>query len=325
VEVRRLGRSGLKVSALCMGTMQFGWTADEPTAHRILARAYDAGMFFIDTADVYSRWVDGNPGGVAEQIVGNWLMAGSVRREDVILATKVRGRVGEGPNDEGLSRHHILASAQASLRRLRTDYIDLYQLHHPDEDVPIEETLAALDDLVRRGDVRYIGFSNFPAWRAVEGLWVSDRRHLAAFTSSQPHYNLVHRREFEEEQEAVCRAYGIGVLPYSPLAGGFLTGKYARGAPPPEGTRGASSGRVRGYLDRPEMWRVLEEVEKIAQARDKSPSQVALAWLLARPVVTSPIIGPRTLDQLEDNLGAMGVALQPEEIEVLDNASAWPE
>jgi aryl-alcohol dehydrogenase-like predicted oxidoreductase len=303
--------------------MQFGWTADEPTAHRILDRAYAAGLYFIDTADVYSRWVEGNPGGVAEQIIGNWLTAGSARREDVILATKVRGRTGEGPNDEGLSRHHILASVQASLRRLRTDYIDLYQLHYPDDDVPIEETLAALDDLVRRGDVRYIGFSNFPAWRAVEAMGVSTQRHLAAFTSCQPHYNLVHRREFEEEQEAACRAYGIGVLPYSPLAGGFLTGKYVRGAPPPDGTRGASGGRVRDYLDRPEMWRVLEEVGKVAQARGISPSQVALAWLLARPLVTSPIVGPRTLEQLEDNLGAIEVALSPEETQMLDSVSAW--
>jgi len=323
VEYRRLGRSGLLVSELCLGTMQFGWTADEATAHRILDRALDAGLNFIDTADVYSRWVDGNPGGVAEQIVGRWLAAGSVRREDVILATKVRGRMGEAPNDEGLSRHHILASAQASLRRLQTDHIDLYQLHSPDEDVPIEETLSALDDLVRRGDVRTIGFSNFPAWRAVEGLWQSDRRHLAAFTSSQPHYNLVHRREFEEEQEAVCRKYGLGVLPYSPLAGGFLTGKYARGAPPAKGTRGATSDTVQAYLRRADAWRAMEELQRVGQARGKSPSQVALAWLLAKPIVTSPIIGPRNLDQLEDNLGAMDVALAPEEIEALNNASAW--
>ena len=325
MKYRRLGRSGLLVSELCLGTMQFGWTADEATAHRILDRAVNAGVNFIDTADVYSRWVDGNPGGVAEQIVGNWLAARSVRRDEVILATKVRGRMGEGPNDEGLSRHHILASAQASLRRLQTDHIDLYQLHYPDEEVPIEETLSALDDLVSRGDVRAIGFSNFPAWRAVEALWESDRRHLAAFTSSQPHYNLVHRREFEEEQEAVCRKYGLGVLPYSPLAGGFLTGKYARGEPPPEGTRAAAGGRVRQFLERPEMWRALEEVEKVGQSRGKSPSQVALAWLLAKPIVTSPIIGPRNLDQLEDNLGAMDVALTLEELEALNSASAWSE
>jgi aryl-alcohol dehydrogenase-like predicted oxidoreductase len=325
MEYRKLGRSGLRVSALCLGTMQFGWTADEPTAHRILDRAVDAGLNFIDTADVYSRWVEGNPGGVAEQMVGNWLTGRSIRREGIILATKVRGRMGEGPNDEGLTRNHILASAQASLRRLRTDYIDLYQLHYPDDDVAIEETLGALTDLVHRGDVRAIGCSNFPAWRIVEGLWASERRNLIAFTSSQPHYNLVHRREFELEQETVCRQYQIGVLPYSPLAGGFLTGKYERGAAPPDGSRGAAGGRVQSYLERPEAWRALEETHRVAQARGKSTSQVALAWLLARPAVTSPIIGPRTLEQLEDNLGALDLALTPEDVADIDRASAWSE
>jgi len=310
---------------LGMGTMQFGWTADAPTAHRILDRAVDAGLNFIDTADVYSRWVEGNAGGVAEQIVGDWLAGRSIRREDVILATKVRGRMGEGPNDEGLTRHHVLASAHASLRRLRTDYIDLYQLHYPDDDVAIDETLGALTDLVHRGDVRAIGCSNFPAWRIVDGLWASERRNLIAFTSSQPHYNLVNRREFEQEQQAVCRQYSIGVLPYSPLAGGFLTGKYERGAAPPAGTRGAASERIRGYLERPDAWRVLEEIQRVGQARWKSPSQVALAWLLGKPLVTSPIIGPRTLEQLEDNLGAVDLALQPEEVQTLDSASAWAE
>jgi aryl-alcohol dehydrogenase-like predicted oxidoreductase len=308
-----------------MGTMQFGWTADEPAARRILDRACEAGVNFIDTADVYSRWVVGNPGGVAEQIVGNWLAGGSVRRQDMILATKVRGRMGEGPNDEGLTRHHILASAHASLRRLRTDYIDLYQLHYPDEDVPIEETMSSLTDLVRRGDVRYVGCSNFPAWRVVEALWVSDRRNLAAFTSTQPHYNLIHRREFEEEQETVSRNYEIGVLPYSPLAGGFLTGKYTRGVTPPKDTRGATSDEVQAHLSRPEAWRVMEELQRIGQARGKAASQVALAWLLSKPAVTSPIIGPRSLEQLEDNLGAVSFTLQAEETEALDRVSAWSE
>ncbi|HMK09177.1 MAG TPA: aldo/keto reductase, partial [Anaerolineales bacterium] len=181
MEYRRLGRSGLLVSELCLGTMQFGWTADEAASHRVLDHAWEAGVTFIDTADVYSRWVAGNPGGVAEQIVGRWLAGKSLRRDQIILATKVRGRMGDRPTDEGLTRHHILAAAQASLRRLQTDYIDLYQLHAPDESVPIEETLLALTDLVRRGDVRYIGVSNFPAWRTVEALWVSQARNLATF------------------------------------------------------------------------------------------------------------------------------------------------
>jgi aryl-alcohol dehydrogenase-like predicted oxidoreductase len=319
---RRLGKSGLKVSELCLGTMQFGWTADEAAAHQILDRAFDAGLNFIDTADVYSRWVEGNPGGVAEQMVGNWLAKGSVRRQNVILATKVRGRMGDGPNDEGLTRHHILASAEASLRRLQTDYIDLYQLHYPDEEVDIEETLHALTDLVRRGDVRYIGCSNFSSWRVVEALWTSDRRGLAAFVSAQPHYNLVHRREFEEELEELCRRYEIAVIPYSPLAGGFLTGKYARGKPAPKGTRGESSERIRAYFERENAWQTLAELERIGQVHGKTPSQVALAWLLANPTVTSPIIGPRTEAQWEDNLGAVGFSLQPDEVAALDRVSS---
>jgi aryl-alcohol dehydrogenase-like predicted oxidoreductase len=320
---RSLGKSGLKVSELCLGTMQFGWTADEAAAHQILDRAFEAGLNFIDTADVYSRWVEGNPGGVAERMVGNWLAKGTVRRQDVILATKVRGRMGDGPNDEGLTRHHILASAEDSLRRLQTDYIDLYQLHYPDERVPIEETLRALTDLVRRGAVRYIGCSNFPSWRVVEALWTSDRKGLETFVSAQPHYNLVHRREFEEELEEVCRRYEIAVLPYSPLAGGFLTGKYRRGAPAPKGTRGEGSERIRGYIEREDAWQCVAELQRIGTVHGKTASQVALAWLLSKPTVTSPIIGPRTVDQWEDNLGAAGLALQPEELASLDQISSW--
>jgi len=320
---RRLGRSGLKVSELCLGTMQFGWTADEAAAHQILDRAFDAGLNFIDTADVYSSWVEGNPGGVAEQMVGNWLARGSVRRQDVIIATKVRGRMGEGPNDEGLTRHHILTSAEASLRRLRTDYIDLYQLHYPDEDVPIEETLRALTDLVRRGDVRYLGCSNFPSWRVVEALWTSDRRGLEPFVSAQPHYNVVDRREFEEELEEVCRRYEIAVLPYSPLAGGFLTGKYARGVPAPKGSRGEHSDETQSYFGRERAWQVLAELQRIGKACDRSPSQVALAWLLSNPTVTSLIIGPRSLDQWDDNLGAVGFELPADQIDALERVSSW--
>lgn len=313
----------MKVSELCMGTMQFGWTADETTALQILDRAFDAGLNFIDSADVYSRWVEGNSGGEAEQIVGRWLAKSPARRDQVILATKVRGRMGDGPNGEGLSRLHIVAAVQASLRRLGTDHIDLYQLHSPDPDTPIDETLEALDDLVRQGYVRYIGCSNFEAWRTVEALWTSDREHLAAFACVQPHYNLLHRREFEQELEAACRSFGLGVLPYSPLASGFLSGKYARGVAPTPGTRGASSGRIRAYLENPQAWDVLEVVSQLGKARGESPSQVALAWLLSKPEVTSPIIGPRNLAQLEDNLGAAGLVLTPEEIQALERVSAW--
>jgi len=248
MEHRSLGRTGLMVSPLCLGTMQFGWTADEETSFAVLTAAAEAGINFIDTADIYSRWVEGNPGGVAETIIGKWLSQGVVPRDQLVIATKVRGRMGDGPNDEGLSRRHILASVEASLRRLQTDYIDLYQLHWPDENTPIEETLSTLNDLVRRGLVRYIGCSNFPAWRLMQALWTSQEHDFERFVCSQPHYNLVHRLEYEREVEKVCQTYGLGVIPYSPLGGGFLTGKYRQGEKPPADSRGESSTRIQAYM-----------------------------------------------------------------------------
>src|SRR5690606_8052483 len=179
MEYRRLGRTGLKVSSNCLGTMQFGWSTDEPTAHAIMSRAVELGINFFDTADVYSRWAEGNPGGVAETHIGNWLASGAVRRDQIVIATKVRGKMGEGPNDQGLSRAHIMNAVEASLRRRRTDYIDLYQTHAPDHETPLDETLRALDDLVRSGKVRYIGCSNYPAWLLAKSLWISDVQKLA--------------------------------------------------------------------------------------------------------------------------------------------------
>jgi aryl-alcohol dehydrogenase-like predicted oxidoreductase len=319
MEYRNLGRTGLKVSELCMGTMQFGWTADESLAFQILTKSYDAGVNFIDTADVYSRWAPGNPGGVAETIIGKWLKANKIPRERVVIATKVRGRMGEGPNDEGLSRGHIMNAVEGSLRRLGTDYIDLYQTHSFDENTPIEETLSALDDLVRQGKVRYIGCSNYPAWRLTEALWTSQVHRLARYVSLQPHYNIVHRAEFERELAEVCRAYGLGVIPYSPLAGGFLTGKYRRDQQP-ESAR--AKGAQRYFNDN--NWRLLEEMEKLGNEKSAhSISQIALAWMLSDPLITSPIIGPRSLEQLDDNLGAAGLRLTAEEKSQLDQASNW--
>ena len=323
MEHRSFGRSGVKVSPLCLGTMQFGWTADEKASFEVLDAAYDAGINFIDTADIYSRWIDGNPGGVAESIIGKWLRKNPEKRTQVILATKVRGRMGEGPNDEGLSRKHIFSAVEQSLKRLGTDYIDLYQVHWPDESTPIEETLRALDDLIHDGRVLYIGCSNYPAWRLMESLWTSDRCRLTSFISLQPHYNLVHRDEFERELEDICLKFDIGVIPYSPLAGGFLTGKYAGDQTPPEGSRGATSDRIQAYLMDPHSLSTLEIVKQIALERQKSPSQVALRWLISRPAVVSAIIGPRDLEQLEDNLGCLSVELSDEDMQRLDEASAW--
>ncbi len=323
MEHRSLGSSGVKISPMTLGTMQFGWTADEKTSFDVLDAAYDAGINVIDTADIYSRWIEGNPGGVAESIIGKWLRKNPEKRKQIILATKVRGQMGEGPNDEGLSRKHIFSAVEQSLERLGTDYIDLYQVHWPDEDTPIEETLRALDDLVRDGRVLYIGCSNYSAWRLMESLWTSDKCKLANFISLQPHYNLVNRDEFERELEDVCLNYGIGVIPYSPLAGGFLTGKYAGDQTPPEGSRGAMSTRIQAYLKDPHSLSTLEIVKSIAQERKKSPSQIALRWLISRPAVVSAIIGPRNLKQLEDNLGCLSVKLTKEDRQRLDEGSAW--
>ena len=318
MEYRNLGRTGLKVSELCLGTMQFGWTADEDTSYDILSTAFDKGINFIDTADVYSRWVDGNPGGVSETIIGNWMQQGKYDRSQIILATKVRGVMGDGPNDEGLSRAHIMTEVENSLTRLKTDYIDLYQTHWYDENTPVEETLSALNDLVRQGKVRYIGCSNYPAWRLMQALWYADRDKVSRYDCIQPHYSLVHRKEFERELAEVCRTYGIGVIPYSPLGGGFLTGKYKQ-----DGSQ-VDSPRARGvqkyFSER--NWRLLEKMEHIAAENGgKSISQVALAWLLSEPLISSPIIGPRSIEQLQDNLGSVGFRLTPEEKEILDDAS----
>jgi len=318
MEFRNLGRTGLKVSELCMGSMQFGWTADEALSHQILDAAYDAGINFIDTADVYSRWIDGNPGGVAESIIGSWLKKSAIPRESVVIATKVRARTGDGPNDQGLSRVHIMNAVEGSLHRLGTDYIDLYQTHWIDEGTPIEETLRALDDLVHQGKVRYLGCSNFPAWRLMEALWSSDKLGLVRFDSLQPHYSLVHRAEFERELADVCRSYGLGVIPYSPLGGGFLTGKYRQDQIP----ESARANNVSRYFTE-KNWRLLEKMEELGEAEGITISQIALAWQLSNPVITSPIIGPRTLKQLHDNLGAAGLRLPEEEMEALDTASEW--
>ncbi len=320
MEFRKLGRTGLKVSELCMGTMQFGWTADEPLSHQILSAAFEQGLNFLDTADVYSRWVEGNPGGVSEQIIGRWMKQAGIPRDQIVLATKVRGRMGDGPNDQGLSRLHIIQAVEDSLRRLGTDYIDLYQTHSHDPETPIEETLRALDDLVHAGKVRYVGCSNYPAWLLMESLWVSDVRNLVRYDSLQPHYSIAHRDEFERELAPVCRRYGIGVIPYSPLAGGFLTGKYRPDDPIPASDR--AGGVQRRYFNE-RGWKVLAAVEKVGKEHGKSISQTALAWLLSQDHISSPIIGPRTMEQLSDNLGAAGFRLSPEEMEFLDRETGW--
>ena len=319
MEYRYLGRTGLKVSEICLGSMQFGWTASAELSYQILGAAYDAGVNFIDTADVYSRWVKGNKGGEAETIIGNWIKRSGIPRHQLVIATKVRTRVGDGPNDEGLSRAHILLAVEASLRRLQTDYIDLYQAHWHDEGVRIEETLRAFDDLVHQGKVRYIGCSNYPAWRLTEAVWTSEHYGLTRYETLQPHYNLVHRAEFERELAGVCRAYGLGVIPYSPLAAGFLTGKYRPG----RSIESARLNRASQHFNE-RNWALLDQMEQLGKDKgDYSISQVALAWLLADPLVTSPIIGPRTPEQLQDNLRATQLKLTQDDKKLLDEATRW--
>jgi aryl-alcohol dehydrogenase-like predicted oxidoreductase len=319
MQYRNLGRTGLKVSELCLGTMQWGWTADEPTSFAVMDAFVEAGGNFIDTADVYSRWAEGNPGGVSEEIIGRWMKARGNRRQ-IVLATKVRGVMWDGPNGEGLSRGHIMAAVEDSLRRLQTDHIDLYQTHWFDAGTPIDETMRALDDLVRQGKVRYVGCSNYPAWRLAKALWTSGTLGLARYDSIQPHYNIAYRAEFERELKPLCEEEGVGVIPYSPLAGGFLTGKYRRDAPVPDSAR-ASAVQRRYLNDRG--FTILEALEKLGQARGKTIAQMALAWQLSQPVITSPIIGANSIQQLDDSLGAVGLRLSEEEMKALDAISAW--
>jgi len=319
MDYRKLGRTGLKVSPLCMGTMQLGWSLNEADSHQVLSATFGAGINFIDTADVYSKWVEGNPGGVSETYIGNWMKKNKIPRDQIVLATKVRGEMGKGPNDQGLSRVHIVNAVEASLRRLQTDYIDLYQAHWTDDDTPIEETLRAFDDLVKQGKVRYVGASNYAAWELMQALWTSDTQNLVRYDSLQPHYNLIHRDEFERELHAVCKTYEIAVIPYSPLAGGFLTGKYRKNESLPESKR--AEGRKRAMTDK--NFLLIAEMEVIALRHNATISQVALAWMLADSVITSPIIGATSVEQLNENLGALTVELEKDEITLLNKMTEW--
>lgn len=315
---RNLGRTGLKVSEICLGTMQWGWSADEPASQQVMDAFVAAGGNFVDTADIYSNWAPNNPGGVSEEIIGRWLKDRG-HRDQIVVATKARGRMWEGPNGEGLSRAHLLKACEDSLRRLQTDYIDLYQAHWYDAETPIEETMAALDTLVRQGKVRYVGCSNYPAWRLMEALWASDKRSLVRYDAIQPHYSLVHRAEFEREVQEVCATYGIGVIPYSPLAGGFLTGKYSREY---DAESARAAGVKRRYFN-DAGWRTLDAVRAVATEIGSTPAAVSLAWLLAQPGMTAPVIGANSVAQLQASLAASELTLTAVQLATLGRASAW--
>lgn len=319
MEYRNLGRTGLKVSELCMGSMQFGWTSTEEDAFAVLDAYVASGGNFIDTADVYSGWADTSWAGRAEEIIGKW-MQDRGNRHDLVIATKVRGSMGPGPNDQGLSRKHILDAVEASLRRLQVEYIDLYQSHSDDRNVPIEETLEAFDSLVQRGLVRYIGASNYVAWRLMKALAVSEANGLARYDSLQPNYSLARRTEFEPELQDLCLAEGVGVIPYSPLAAGFLTGKYRRNQPLPES--GRAEGVKRFYLN-DQGFALIDCLDDVAKRHDATPAQIALAWLLAQPGVVSPITSANTPEQWNELAPSVDIDLTDADIEALKNASGW--
>jgi aryl-alcohol dehydrogenase-like predicted oxidoreductase len=317
--MRKLGRTGLKVSALCLGGNTFGWTTDQKASEAVLDAYMEAGGNFIDTADVYARWAPGNMGGESETALGLWMTARK-NRQAVIMATKACGPMGPGPNDAGLSRAHIMQAIEASLRRLQTDYIDLYQAHWDDRDTPLDETLRAFDDLVRQGKVRYIGASNHVAWRLTRALWESERHGTVRYECLQPKYNLVIRDEYERELEGLCLEQQIGVIPYSSLASGFLSGKYRRGGSLPTTARAAGVQKTymteRGFA-------VLAAVEKVAAGAGATPAQVALSWLTHRPGITAPIASATSVAQLREIAAGVELTLDAEATKVLDQASAW--
>jgi aryl-alcohol dehydrogenase-like predicted oxidoreductase len=307
------------VAALCLGGNTFGWTTDQKASEAVLDAYVEAGGNFIDTADVYSRWVPGHQGGESEDVLGKWMKAGGNRR-GVIIATKVMGPMGPGPNDTGLSRQHIVEGVEDSLRRLQTDFIDLYQAHWDDRDTPLEETLRAFDDLVRQGKVRYIGASNYHAWRLTRALWESDRRAYVRYESIQPKYNLVFRDEYERELEPLCLEQSLGVIPYSSLGSGFLSGKYHRGRDLPKTAR---AGNVQKIYMTDRGFTVLEAVEKVAAAAGATPAQVALSWLAHRPGITAPIASATSVAQLKELVGGIELQLDADARATLDRASAW--
>jgi aryl-alcohol dehydrogenase-like predicted oxidoreductase len=325
MEYRTLGSSGLKVSTLCLGAMTFGEpdeksmmhkiASDEATAHKMMDRALDAGVNFIDTADVY-----GNDG-LSERVIGRWFAAHK-KRDRVVLATKFRFRMGEGPNSSGASRLRIVRTVEDSLERLKTDRIELYQIHMQDLETPEEETLRALDDLVRAGKVLYLGCSNYAAYRLTDSLWLSKSLGLEKFVALQAQYSLV-VRELEREHVPLSEKFGLGILPWSPLASGFLSGKYRKGAEPPPGTRLDKMKSWLSDFDKERNWRILEAVEGVAKELGTTNTAVALRWLIQKPAVTSVIMGVRNLAQLDDNLKAADISLPAEAMKRLDEASRF--
>lgn len=310
IEMRLLGRTGVRVSNLCLGAMTYGRRTEPEDAYAMVDRAIERGVNFIDTANAYGR-------GRSEQVTGEAL-ARNGKRDRMVLATKFHGSMDDDdPNMQGLSRRHILQACEASLKRLQTDYIDLYQVHRPRSETPIDETLRALDDLIRAGKVRYIGTSTFASWQFVESLWISEKYALNRFICEQMPYNLLDRR-VERGLIPMAQTYGVATIPWGPLAGGMLTGKYTRGEEPPPGTRFAEERNQVSVRFHQGIFDVIDGLQSIADDRGVALSQFALAWVMAQPGVTSPIIGPRTMEQLDDNLDAADYTLTEEDCRAVD-------
>ncbi|GGJ27074.1 aldo/keto reductase [Deinococcus roseus] len=308
---RNLGRTGLKVSPLCLGTMNFGPETTEEDSYGIMDAALDRGINFFDTADVYG-WKTGE--GITEKIIGNWLEKNPGKRDQIVLATKVYGKMGEGPNDQKLSAYHIRKACEDSLRRLKTDHIDLYQMHHIDRSTPWEEIWQAMEQLVREGKVLYVGSSNFAGWNIAQANSLASQRHFMGLVSEQSLYNL-NARMIELEVIPACQSFGLGLIPWSPLAGGLLGGVLQKVS---EGRRASERMQTAIEKHRPQ----LEQYEAFCQELGQHPADVALAWLLHNPAVTAPIIGPRTLEQLEGNLKALDITLDADALKKLDEI--WP-
>ncbi|MEG8946723.1 aldo/keto reductase [Rosettibacter firmus] len=311
MEYVHLGRTGLKVSRLCLGTMNFGPYTSEEESFRIMSRALELGINFFDTANVYG-WEKG--AGVTEQIIGKWLTEDKSRRDKIVLATKVYGKMGEGPNDSKLSAYHIRKACEDSLRRLQTDHIDLYQMHHIDRNTPWEEIYQAMEQLVREGKIIYVGSSNFAAWNLTEAIYKARERNFLGIVSEQSIYNL-RNRHIELEVIPACKAFGIGLIPWSPLGGGILCGVL-------EGVKEGRRTREPLQKSIEKLRPQLEAYEKLCKEINQKPADVALAWVLSNPVVTSPIIGPRTLEQLEENVKALDLKLSDDILKKLDEI--WP-
>ncbi len=314
MEYRRMGRSGLKVSEICLGTMTFGHGTDEAEVKRIVDLAFDAGINFFDTANSYGN-------GQSEILLGKALKG---RRREAIVATKFFNPMGPGPNDSGMSRVHIMQAIEDSLRRLQMDYVDLYYIHHVDTQTPLEEMLRALDNLVHQGKVRYIACSNYEAWRLMEALWISESKNLARFECYQPQYSLV-VRDIEQELIPVCQLKGLGVVVWSPLAGGFLTGKYKPGQRRVPGTRSEEGWAYPERYFAPNADETLGVLLDVAQELGRTPAQVAIRWVLEQPAITSAIVGARTAEQLRDNIGATGWRLEGDPLLHLNSVSYLPE